>query len=94
MVEVREKEWNAFQKRFVRDFMVQCLYKPEISDRLLKLGLVRKAYPKCNLGEDSFGLVSALKKSLGQLDSSSAKVFEKECKDMGFEESNSGCWLF
>ena len=91
---MRDKEWNAFQKRFVRDFMVQCLYKPEISDRLLKLGLAKKTYPKCNLQEDSFGLVSALKKSTGHFDGFSAKAFEKECKDMGFEEHNDGCRLF
>lgn len=95
IVELKEAEMNSFQKTFIKNFLVQCLYKPEVSDSILKMGIERKKYKLRNFEEDAFSAVSAIKKDGFAGDKAKIATFEEECKMMGFgEKEKSGCVIF
>lgn len=86
---------NAFQQTFIKNFLVQCLYKPEVSENLLKMGVEKRAYKVGNFEDEAFKTVEAVRKHAFEGDKAKAAVFEEECRAMGvFERDKGGCRLF
>lgn len=95
-MEIRENEWNDFQKDFMKNFLVQCLYKPEISENLIKMGVKKATFKKSPYEDDVFELLKEIKK-MGFGENVTKRVsFEEECRLMGMDlKSSSGmCALF
>ena len=86
---------NAFQQTFIKNFLVQCLYKPEVSETLLKMGVEKRVYKVGNFEDEAFKAVEIIRKNAFTDDKEKAVVFQEECKAMGvFEREKSGCSLF
>lgn len=86
---------NPFQQTFVKNFLVQCLYKPEVSENLLKMGVEKKVFKVANFEDEAFRAVDIIRKNAFTSDKEKAAAFEEECKAMGVSErERSGCEIF
>lgn len=86
---------NNFQQTFIKNFLVQCLYKPEISDSLLKMGVQPAKYKTSNFEDEAFKAVTFIRKYGFGGDQTKKTIFEEECKAMGVaEREKSFCSLF